>query len=438
MDSRIICAAMAVLGLVFSQSAHGELSERIEKLWQARLYDQAYQLLQDAVAKNGLDGTAHNLLARSYAEGLGAVQDPVRRMRHIRMGAQAGNAEAMYALGEAYANGDGAAQSAMSAAYWFEKAAADHPMAAFRYAEIQLANRGALQGAHDPITMLRYAADEGVAPAQYLLARLMVAGEVPMTTGDDPAALLQAAAEGLPDARTALGVIEHRAGRHEQAAEAFRAAHANGSRRAAAYLGHYAEAGIGRPIERQHALTYYREASDIAWAREGATRIERHLRSPEILGFRVYGATRGEVAEALTARGIERADGEAHFDAYDISELFPEAAQAVLTAAYAPGRPAFLAELHYRIDAESTRELRRIWMEIDEALERRFGSAASHTTDRDAQIKTWRIEGTEIRLRTAPRDTRVHLTYHMVPFVDQLEEVLRKRSGRTGETSHVF
>ena len=438
MDNRTVGLTALMLTLAFSCNARAELASQIEQMWQARLYDQAYQMLQKALAEDGTNATAHKLMARSYAEGLGTTADPARRMRHLRQAAEAGHAGAMYALGEAYANGEGAAGSALSALYWFEKAAPTHPEAAFRYAEIQLANQDAAEGAHDPIEMLRYAADHDVAPAQYLLARLLVAGEISKREEDDPGALLMAAAKTLPEARTAMGVIAHRAGRHESAAQAFIEAHAGGNRRAAAYLGHYAEAGIGREVDRESAMAYYQEASDIAWAREGAIRIQRHMRSPEILGFRVYGVTREEVRAAIGARGIDRVDSAAYFDAYDVSELFPDAEQAALTTAYAPGRPSFLAELHYRIDAPTTREIRQLWNQIDQALEQRYGAAGSHSRERGAQTKIWRIEWTEVQLRMAHSDTRIHVTYHMKPFVDQLAQVLQQRTDGAGERRHVF
>lgn len=438
MDNRRAGLTVLTLTLVFSCNAQAELASQIEQMWQARLYDQAYHMLQNALEEDPTNPTTHKLMAQSYAEGLGTTANPARHISHLRQAAKAGHTGAMYTLGEAYANGEGATRTPMSAMYWFEKAAPAHPKAAFRYAEITLANADAAQGAHDPIEMLRYAADHHVAPAQYLLARLLVAGEISKREQDDPGALLTEAAKTLPEARTAMGVIAHRAGRHDAAAQTFIEARAGGDRRAAAYLGHYAEAGISRAVDRESAMAYYQEAIDIPWAREGAARIERHMRSPNILGFRVYWVTREEVRETIGARGISRVDGAAYFDAYDVSELFPQAEQATLTTAYAPGQPGFLAELYYRIDAPNTREVRQLWNQIEQTMEQRYGAPVSHTREQGVHMKIWRIDWTKVQLRMTPRDTRIHVIYHMKPFVDQLAQVLQQQTEDAGARNHVF
>ena len=438
MADRWQLALLAGLLTVGAAHAGDGLDRKVEALWEARLYDQALRRLEAALEVEPERAMAHRLLAESYAKGLGVPQDPVRQLHHLRQSARGGDVESMYALGEAYASGNAVPRSAMSALRWFEAAAGQHPAAAFRYAEIHLANEGQLEGRYEPVERLRFAVGRGLASAQYLLATLLVAGDVPALDGEDAEALLEQAAETLPEARTALGVIHHRRGTHSEAKALFRAAHADGDPSAAAYLGHYAEAGIQGPVDRTAALNYYRDAITIPWAKAGAERIEAHNASIEVLGIRIYGATRPEVRRALIQRGFRGLGGEAHYDAFDVSKLFEAAERGVLTAGYAPGSPAFLAELHYRFETPDPRQARMLMQEIDRSLRDRYGEADNHTRELGTQIKQWQIGEIELQLRFVPRERRLHVTYHLEPFIDQLAAFLEAQSALAQGAGNVF
>lgn len=422
------CAPLLLVVLTAGATTNDGLEAEIEALWAARLFGPAYEQLAGVLAARPDDPVANRLVAHAYQEGLGVGADQTKAIMHLQRAASAADSNAMYVLGESYASGQGVAKSPEAALTWFERAAGAHPKAAYRYAEIILANqeRGGIEAKYDPVERLRFASSGGVPQAQYLLAGLLLQGVVKGIEGENAEKLLGIAAETLPEAQTALGVLYHQRRDFSAARPLFEAAYASGEASAAAYLGHYAEAGIGQDIDRRLALARYEAASDVPWAREGAARIRAHLSSIEVMGLRIYASTRGEITRQMQAQGLLRIDGAAHWDAYDVSDLVV-AGPAVLTIGYAPGPSAFVAELNYQFGAETNRRARELQQELYTLLNAKYGQESSSERKSDAQIRMWVIDATEIQLRFVARKHRVNVTYQMHPFVAQLRAYVEKQ-----------
>lgn len=94
----------------------------------------------------------------------------------LRQRASRGDAQAAYALGTAFAGGNGVERDTAAAAYWFERALPGVPAAATRLGELNEAGQGMparLPAARD---RYRWAAEHGDAAGQLHLARLLAAG----------------------------------------------------------------------------------------------------------------------------------------------------------------------------------------------------------------------------------------------------------------------
>jgi len=87
--------------------------------------------------------------------------------------ANAGNAQAQFLVGQAYASGQGTAQSDTQAAQWYQKAA-DQGLATaeLELGVLYLAGRGVEQNAVRAAVLLDRAADQGLAAAQLTLGGL--------------------------------------------------------------------------------------------------------------------------------------------------------------------------------------------------------------------------------------------------------------------------
>lgn len=437
---RCCVALLGLMVMAHSNATGADLESEVTTLWQARLFDEAYAEVTTVLAKDADNAVAHRLLAQAYREGLGVTQDPTAAVMHLQRAAGGGDAEAMYVLGMAYAHGEGVAHSSTAALMWFERAAEVHPEAAYQYATIVLANQAEhqLTVKHDPIERLRFASSAGVAEAQYLLARLLLAGTVTGIGEESPLELLHAAGASVPAANTQMAVLAHQKRDFKRAKTLFEAAYEGGDISAAAYLGKYAEAGIEQTINRRRALEYYEAANGIAWAAEGAARIRRHQASIEVLGLRIYATTRGEITHALRSMGLIRLDGAEYWDAYDVSDLITEG-PASLTVGYAPGSSAFVAELRYQFATTDARQARQLERELYDSLSQKYGRESAVERNEDVRARVWVIDATDIQLRSDARENRVSVTYQMRPFVAELRAyVEQKREQETGRLRNAF
>lgn len=428
----------ATVALVFIlahvATAQTSIETEVRQLWEARLFAQSTETLEQALSLDTNDPVANRLYAEAYAKGLGVEQSSETAVRYYRTSATAGDPAAMFALGQAYERGQGIPQSTGSAMTWYELAAPDHPEASLRYAEIVLANQGrdGFSFKHDPMDRLRFASDAGIPRAMHILATLMLQAQ---PTGDELEAsmeLLRHAAQTLPAAQTSLAIIHHERKEHADALKLFALANTQGETNAAAYLGHYAEFGIEQPIDREKAFDYYAQAQDVEWAVQGADRIREHTASIEVFGIRVYGATRQEITAAFTAKGIVRLGGEEYFDAYDVTQLVG-VGPAVLTVAYAPGAPEFVAELNYRFEPADGRNVRALQDQLRESLQQKYGEASIGQRGTNGRPMSWTVGQTNVQLHAVTRERFVNVTYHLKPFSTTLADYIdRRRSAQEG------
>jgi len=103
--------------------------------------------------------------------------------------AEAGDADAQYAVGEAYLKGRGPAVDPQEALKWFRRAARQgHPKALYRLGYMHLRGIGVRRDPARAFQLIRQAAEAGYSPAQYQLGRMYAAG---LGTGRDFDAALE-------------------------------------------------------------------------------------------------------------------------------------------------------------------------------------------------------------------------------------------------------
>jgi len=91
--------------------------------------------------------------------------------------AEAGDADAQYAVGEAYLKGRGPTVDTARAAEWFRKAARQgHPKALHRLGYMHLRGIGVRRDARRAFELIRRSAEAGYSPAQFQLGRMYAAG----------------------------------------------------------------------------------------------------------------------------------------------------------------------------------------------------------------------------------------------------------------------
>jgi len=149
-------------------SAHAKTTGGDDAAYEAFDQGQYLTALELAVkaAERG-EPQAHTLVARIYAEGLGASKNSPLAAKWYARGAELGDAEAMFAYGVMLAEGQGIDKDRAEAARLFEAAAArKHALANYNLALLFL--RGA--------EYFRKAAEKGVATAQNRLARCYAHG----------------------------------------------------------------------------------------------------------------------------------------------------------------------------------------------------------------------------------------------------------------------
>lgn len=413
--------------LLATTASASDLEHSTSELLQARLFSEAVTTLEAVGETDASFGVAQRLLGEIYASGLGVTPDKPRAIRFFREAAKHGDMEATYRLGHAYETGEGVEASAVSAYTWYDAAALEHPQAACRYAEIALANRdkAGFVARHDPIDRLRFAADGGVARAQFLLGQLALTGTVDGISEEEAFSLLEGASASEAEANTTLGMHAHQSGDIDTARDRFAKALAMGDSSAAAYLGHYAEHGMGEPINRKKAWDYYQQAKSVTWTAESLRRLRRNSESIELLGMRMYGATRPEVWNRFRALQLPLLANETHWDAFDASARLG-GKKSILTVAYAPQKPEYVAEISYRLEAADRRAGREMYKEVQASLMAKYGEVVDTTRDRSIRRLYWHLEDAVIELASSTSEPIITITYQLMPYSTSLRNFLAK------------
>ena len=221
--ARRLFVAAAMDGQADAQFALGELAYRGQGVRRDRA--RAYAWYDLAAAKG--HAKALYMLGVMHADGTHAPQDLTRAADLYRRAAAAGSLRAMHQLGSLYLEGRGVAQSYAEAARWFEAAAR-----------------------------------EGDAESQYNLALLHDSERLPGPSDLDAAVrwMRQAAANGMPKAKIAMGLFSLRGRGTEQSDAAARRWFAQAAADEDAeglflYAAALAE-GLGGPPDRAAALAH--------------------------------------------------------------------------------------------------------------------------------------------------------------------------------------
>lgn len=144
------------------------------------------------------------LLAALLIAGVGLAAGPA--FTNLQRAARSGDAQAQFALAEAYRTGDGVTQSRDQAIAWYRRAAAQGDDRARSELGIQLFTRGDRKEA---MPLLEAAAARGDPRALYIVATARFNGDY--VTRDWPRAyaeMSRAAASGLPQAQASLAKME--------------------------------------------------------------------------------------------------------------------------------------------------------------------------------------------------------------------------------------
>jgi TPR repeat protein len=122
--------------------------------------------------------TAHTLVGRIYADGLGTAKNAALAAQWYARGAELGDPEAMFAYGVMLAEGDGIAEDHAAAGRYFEAAAArKHPLANYNLALMFLSGQGKPQNPYRAFAHMRFAAESGVVTAAYDLGTMYATGQ---------------------------------------------------------------------------------------------------------------------------------------------------------------------------------------------------------------------------------------------------------------------
>lgn len=156
------------------------------------------------------DADAQYVLGRLYEEGggfSGVPQDAAEAVRWYRRAAKQGLADAQYALGICYVNGEGVPKDDGEAAYWYRQAAEqDHAGAQFMLGVLYEEGDGVPQDAAEAVRWYRRAAEQGDADAQYNLGVSYANGEgVPQDDVEAARWFRLSAEQGDADAQFMLG-----------------------------------------------------------------------------------------------------------------------------------------------------------------------------------------------------------------------------------------
>lgn len=144
------------------------------------LYATSLQLALRAAERG--EPTAHTLIGRIYADGLGTSRNSALAAQWFKRGADLGDPEGMFAYALMLAEGKGIEKDRVAAAQFFEAAAArKHALANYNLALMFLSGDGKPENPYRALNHMRYAAENGVVTAQYDLGTMYATGQ-----GTDP------------------------------------------------------------------------------------------------------------------------------------------------------------------------------------------------------------------------------------------------------------
>ena len=187
------------------QAAPGE-DAAYEAFDQGR-YVTALQLAVKAAERG--EPTAHTLVGRIYADGLGTAKNAPLAAQWYARGAELGDPEAMFAYGLVLAEGKGVDKDRTEAARFLEAAAArKHALANYNLALMFLSGDGKPENPHRALAHMRYAAEQGVVTAQYDLGTMYATGQGTDANAFEAARWIgKAAAAGHVEAQIDYAVI---------------------------------------------------------------------------------------------------------------------------------------------------------------------------------------------------------------------------------------
>ncbi|MFC4158878.1 tetratricopeptide repeat protein [Chitinimonas lacunae] len=166
--SRLLCAILLTVSVLAADDAAFSAYRDGDHQAALRLYRER--------AANGDPLALYNYaMVLKRGEGSGDTTDwrPL-----LRRAAEAGLAQAAYALGVAYENGDGVGRSQPEATRWFRQAAlSGHVEAELSLATQYFLGRGVTRDYREAARWYRAAAEHGHAGAQYLLASMLEHGD---------------------------------------------------------------------------------------------------------------------------------------------------------------------------------------------------------------------------------------------------------------------
>jgi TPR repeat protein len=129
-------------------------------------------------AAKGGDPKAQYALAQHYMDGRGVKESPVIAARWLKKAAGKGHILAQYELARLYDTGGKLKEDLLRAAKWYEPAAriGRHPGAQFGYGYIYYTGKVVLKDYGNAISWFRKSANQGYAPAQYLMGGMYEEG----------------------------------------------------------------------------------------------------------------------------------------------------------------------------------------------------------------------------------------------------------------------
>jgi len=419
----VACLGLSQTNLNNTEPAHTlDLETEVMALTDARLYNDALLIIEKALADNPSSGLALRLLGDATQSGYGVDKSDEDAVALYRRAANLGDAKARFRLGQAYETGQGIAQSTGSALTQYELAATSDPHAALRYAEIALANQANSEFVpkHSPTELLEYANESGLTRAGFILGSLLVKGGLIEKNEQRAMSLFQRAATSEPEALSAMGTLLHQRKDFAGAVEYFKQAREKGDPTGSAYLGYYAEHGIARTTDRDIAISFYREAGDLDWAKKGIERVTAHKASIDLFGMPIYGTTRKEVVSLFKAKQAKVLAGQPHFDAFDVSKLV-DGRQTILTVGYAPGGPEYAAEFNYAFRS-THKTIKDTVDELEQTLKKRYGKWTNKKRSGGNTAMYWTVDNVRITLTHERPSHTVNVTYQVHPYAQKLAE----------------
>lgn len=171
-------------------------NDPLSRMWVARVYstgrmtfpadkEQAIHIAATVIAQVEALAQAGNaeamfLMGTAYAEGLAKTQDPITALTWYRLAAQQQHVLAQHNIGNAYSSGTGVEASDEMAAYWWQLAAQQgDAVVQYRLAQLYEQGRGVPEDMSLALLWYQDSARRGNANAKQALARLGVAQSAP-------------------------------------------------------------------------------------------------------------------------------------------------------------------------------------------------------------------------------------------------------------------